>query len=170
MCRSPHAPGSRSSRSAPIAVSARQYQSLLRDLRKCGIRISRSSSQSNCAARSRGPLGRRGAGSEVTRDEWYSVERARRCKQSARSRAVRRLVIPVCLTPLLQVRQSAAANSQVRRSAVLHSVLPMPISWLFSQWRAGYLSQVQVALYPRPTCRSICANFRHFKFCGTARG
>jgi hypothetical protein len=147
MCRSPHAPGSRSSRSAPIAVSARQYQSLLRDLRKCGIRISRSSSQSNCAARSRG---RRGAGSEVTRDKWYSVERARRCKQSARSRAVHRLVIPVCLTPLLQVWQSAAANSQVRRSAVLQSVLPVPVSWLLSQWRAGYLSQVQVALYPDP--------------------
>ena len=134
--------------SAP--VSARQYQSLLCDLRKCGIRISRSSSQSNCAARSRGPLGRRGAGSEVTRDEWYSVERARRCKQSARSRAVHRLVIPVYVTPLLQAWQSAAAKSQVRRSAALQSAVPVSCSYLLSQWRGRYLSQVQVALYPDP--------------------
>ena len=145
MCRSPHAPGSRSSRSAPIAVSASgHYQSLLRDLRKCGIRISRSSS---CAARSRG---RRGAGSEVTRDEWYFVERARRCKQSARSRAVHRLVIPVYVTPLLQAWQSAAAKSQVRRSAALQSAVPVSCSYLLSQWRGRYLSQVQVALYPDP--------------------
>jgi hypothetical protein len=125
-------------------VSARQYQSLLRDLRKCGIRISRSSS---CAARSRG---RRGAGSEVTRDEWYFVERARRCKQSARSRAVHRLVIPVYVTPLLQAWQSAAAKSQVRRSAALQSAVPVSCSYLLSQWRGRYLSQVQVALYPDP--------------------
>jgi hypothetical protein len=86
----------------------------------------------------------------VTRDEWYSVERARRCKQSARSRAVHRLVIPVYVTPLLQAWQSAAAKSQVRRSAALQSALPVSCSYLLSQWRGRYLSQVQVALYPDP--------------------
>ena len=86
----------------------------------------------------------------MTRDEWYFVEKARRYKQSARSRAVHCLVILVCLTPLLQVWQSAAAKFHVRRSAVLQSTVPVSVSWLLSQWRAGYLSQVQVALYPDP--------------------
>ena len=63
MCRSPsfvNASGSRSSRSAPIAVTASQYQSLLHDLRKHSISI-RSSAMAQ-----RGPgggvvLGRRRA-------------------------------------------------------------------------------------------------------------
>jgi len=150
MCRSPdfvNASGSRSSRSAPIAVSARQYQSLLHDLRKHGISIRRSSSQQcNRAAKSRG---RRGAGSEVTRDEWWYDERGRRCKQSARSRARARLVIPVYVSPLLQVWRSAAAQSRARRF-ILQSVVPVSIPWLLSQWRGEYLSHVPVVLYPDP--------------------
>ena len=85
----------------------------------CGIRINKSSS---CVARSRG---RRGAGSEVTRDEWHLVERARRCKQSARSRAIHRLVTLVCVAPLLQAWQSA---------------VPVSCSYLLSQWRGRHLS------------------------------
>ena len=98
-----------------------------------------------CAARSRG---RRGAGSEVARDKWWFVEQPRRCKQSARSRAVYRLVIPVCVTPLLQVWRSAAAQSRTQRSAILQSVVPVSIPWLLSQWRGEYLSHVPVVLYP----------------------
>jgi len=155
MCRSPdfvNASGSRSSRSAPIAVSARQYQSLLHDLRKHGISIRRSSSQQcNRAAKSRG---RRGAGSEVTRDEWWYDERGRRCKQSARSRARARLVIPVYVSPLLQVWRSAAAQSRARRFILqsvvpaIRSAVPVSFSYLLSEWRAGYLSQVTVAPDP----------------------
>ena len=85
-------------------VSARQYQSLLHDLRtslrKHGIPISRSSGgRCNRAAR---PRGRRGARLEVTRHGWWYAEQARRYKQSARSRAHARLVIPdgcACLRP-----------------------------------------------------------------------
>jgi len=148
MCRSPNASGSRSSRSAPIAVSARQYQSLLYDLRKHGISIRRSSSQQcNRAAKSRG---KRGAGSEVTRDEWWYDERARRCKQSARSLACARLVIPtVYVSPLLQVWRSAAAQSRARQF-ILQSVVPVSIPWLLSQWRGECLSHVPVVLYPDP--------------------
>ena len=146
MCQSldfVNASGSRSSRSAPIAVSARQYQSLLHDLRKHGISIRRSSSQQcNRAAKSRG---KRGAGSEVARDEWWYDERGRRCKQSARSRA--RLVIPVYVSPLLQVWRSAAAQSRARRF-ILQSVVPVSIPWLLSQWRGECLSHAPVVLYP----------------------
>ena len=101
----------------------------------------------NCAARSRG---RRGAGSEVTRDEWWFVQQARRCKQSARSRAAHRLVIPLCVTPLLQVWQPAAAEYQVRRFAAFQSVVAVSIPWLLSQWRGECLSHAPVVLYPDP--------------------
>jgi len=147
MCRAPIASGSGSCRSAPIAVSARQYHSLLLDLRRAGIPISKSSSQRNRAAR---PRGRRGAGSEASRDKWWYDEQARRCKQSACSQARARLVIPVCVSPLLQVWRSAVALSRARRCAVLQSVVPVSISWLLSQWRGGYLSHVPVVLYPDP--------------------
>ena len=71
------------------------------------------------------------------------------CPPSAvRARARARLVIPVCVSPLLQVWRSAAAQSRARRSAVLQSVVPVSISWLLSQWRGGYLSHVPVVLYP----------------------
>ena len=56
----------------------------------------------------------------------------------------------MCVTPLLQAWQSAAAKSQVRRSAALQSAVPVSCSYLLSQWRGRYLSQVQVALYPDP--------------------
>ena len=126
-------------------MTASQYQTLLHDLRKHGISIRRSSSQQcNRAAKSRG---RRGAGSEVTRDEWWYDERGRRCKQSARSRARARLVIPVYVSPLLQVWRSAAAQSRARRF-ILQSVVPVSIPWLFSQWRGECLSHAPVVLYP----------------------
>jgi len=147
MCRAPIASGGRSFRSAPIAVLARQHQSLLLDLRRAGIPISKGSGQCNRATRSRG---RRGAGSEAARDRWWHIEKPRRREQSVRSHARARLVIPVCVSPLLQVWRSAAAQSRVRRSAVLQSVVPVSISWLLSQWRGEYLSHVPVVLYPDP--------------------
>ena len=56
----------------------------------------------------------------------------------------------MCVSPLLEVWRSAVAQSRALRSVVLQSVFPMSVSWLLSQWRAGYLSQVLVALYPDP--------------------
>ena len=149
MCRSPIASGDRSFRSAPIAVLARQHQSLLRDLHRAGIPISKGSGQCNHAKLTR-PRGRRGAKSVAARDKWWHSEKPRRHEQSVRARARARLVIPVCVSPLLQVWRSAAAQSRARRSAVLQSVVPVSISWLLSQWRGGYLSHVPVALYPDP--------------------
>jgi len=148
MCRSPdfvNASGSRSSRSAPIAVSARQYQSLLLDLDRAGIPISKGSRQLNRASRSRG---RRGAGSEAARDRWWHGEKPRRREQSVRSRA--RPVIPACVIPLFNVWRSVVAQAQTHRSTALRSAVPVSFHCLLSQWRAGYLSQVPVALYPDP--------------------
>ena len=149
MCRSPNASGSRSSRSAPIAVSARQYQSLLHDLRRAGIPISKSSGQHNRATRSRG---RRGAGSEADRDKRWSIEKGRRHKQSVRSRARLVIPVPVCVIPFFNVWRCAVAQSRAQRFAALRSAVPalrsaVPVSfsYLLSQWRAGYLSQVTVA-------------------------
>jgi hypothetical protein len=149
MCRSPNfvnASGSRSSRSAPIAgPSARQYQSLLRDLHRAGIPISKGSRQVNRATGSRG---RRGAGSEATRDRWWHIEEPRRREQSVRSRA--RPVIPACVIPLFNVWRSVVTRAQTQRSTALRSAVPVSFHRLLSQWRAGYLSQVPVALYPDP--------------------
>ena len=153
MCRSPNASGSRSSRSAPIAVSARQYQSLLLDLRRAGIPISKSSGQHNRATRSRG---RRGAGSEADRvGRWWPIEKGRRHRQSVRSRARLVIPVPVCVIPFFNVWRCAVAQSRAQRFAALRSAVPalrsaVPVSfsYLLSEWRAGYLSQVTVAPDP----------------------
>ena len=164
MCRSPNASGSRSSRSAPIAVSARQYQSLLLDLRRAGIPISKSSGQHNRATRSRG---RRGAGSEADRDERWSIEKGRRHKQSVRSRARLVIPVPVCVIPFFNVWRCAVAQSRAQRFTALRSAVPMSFSYLLSQWRGGCLSQVPVVLYPDP--HAVYAS-RHSKFCGATCG
>ena len=106
----------------------------------------------NCAARSRG---RRSAGSEVARDKWWFVEQPRRCKQSARSRAVYRLVIPVCVTPLLQVWRSAAAQSRARRSNILQLTSVNSLA-IFSVER-----RVPVACSSCPVSRPPCHSLFH---------
>jgi len=99
MCRSPHAPGSRSFRSAPIAVSCRRAN-ISRYCLTCAGPVYQSAKappcQRNRATRSRG---RRGAGAEAARDGWWHIEKPRRREQSVRSRA--RPVIPFGILLLL---------------------------------------------------------------------
>ena len=122
-----------------------QYQSLLLDLRRAGIPISKGSCQRNRATRSRG---RRGAGSEAARDGWWHIEKPRRREQSVRSRA--RPVIPACVIPLFNVWRSVVARSRTQRSTALRSAVPVSFHCLLSQWKARYLSQAPVVLYPDP--------------------